>query len=458
MTLPRVSAGADPDTIAQTSCSAWEALFSRSQLSAPGRETRLRRFARILELYRTRAGRLPHIVKVTGTSGKGSVCAMLESIFLRDGKRVCTFTSPHLVSERERIRLCGDVVSSDVWDQAAAWVLAFVDEVLAVYGQETQPSFFETVLLLALEISRTHAVDILLLEVAVGGYHDVVSLFSSELAVITTVGLDHKLELGSTIEEIAADKAGIASSGSTLILGPAIQGKALDVILGDTAPRNVNIVQADSARLTVLASTRSGSRVQIGGLEVTVPLPGHFQLDNFATAVSLFESAVELGWAGNWNSIAGVSNARWPARLELVQLSPQAPAWLIDAGHNTLAFGEIRKYVEEFYSHSRVALVFGASELEKANEGLAILSPVATRIFLATGFHRSAVSSIHELQVGSEVLEKLTFVASPDDAFLLVDDGEAPFDLVVVTGSVFLVGFWKEWSGRERPSREVAGL
>jgi len=406
----------------QEEASSWRVLLDRAQSVSSGRKVRLERFARILELYRSRTAHLPSIVKVTGTSGKGSVCAILESMFLRDGKRVCTFTSPHLVTERERIRLNGKVVSSELWEHAATNARPFFDEILAILGNDCQPSFFETVLLLALNISQANEVDILLLEVAVGGYNDVVSLFSSPLSAITTVGIDHQLELGDTVSEIAADKVGIASAGSTLVLGPSIQGEARSVIL---------------------AYTNSGSQVQVGDVQFRLPLPGRFQLDNLATALSLLESAVLLGWANNLNSVSGASQTHWPARLELVRTHPLGPYWLIDAGHNPLAYREIRTYITEFYPTSKVALVFGASELDKASEGLTILSPAFDAIFVTTGFYRSAVNSINDLHNAKAILDKLTFVRNPLEAFRLALECKEPFDLIVVTGSVFLVGHWK---------------
>jgi len=427
----------------QEEASSWRVLLDRAQSVSSGRKVRLERFARILELYRSRTAHLPSIVKVTGTSGKGSVCAILESMFLRDGKRVCTFTSPHLVTERERIRLNGKVVSSELWEHAATNARPFFDEILAILGNDCQPSFFETVLLLALNISQANEVDILLLEVAVGGYNDVVSLFSSPLSAITTVGIDHQLELGDTVSEIAADKVGIASAGSTLVLGPSIQGEARSVILLDAAQREVKVVQADRSRITPLAYTNSGSQVQVGDVQFRLPLPGRFQLDNLATALSLLESAVLLGWANNLNSVSGASQTHWPARLELVRTHPLGPYWLIDAGHNPLAYREIRTYITEFYPTSKVALVFGASELDKASEGLTILSPAFDAIFVTTGFYRSAVNSINDLHNAKAILDKLTFVRNPLEAFRLALECKEPFDLIVVTGSVFLVGHWK---------------
>lgn len=416
-------------------------LLSRATSAQPGRRNRLARFFRILDLYQSDFGRLPKTIKITGTSGKGSVCAILESILLKDGSRVCTFTSPHLTSPNERIRLNGSVISNEAFDSAAEEAKPFFDEIINVLGKESQPSFFETMLLLALHISRTASVNILLLEVAVGGYNDVVSLFSSPLSAITTIDLDHLNELGNCVEEIAADKAGIASSGSTLVLGPSVVDPAKSIIFTDVNRRGVEIVQADRSRIVSLDNTRSGFEVQVGNLRLKFPLPGAFQLDNLATAITLFESARSLGWAHAWSSIAGASRAHWPARLEFVSGPPD---WLLDAAHNPLAFVELRKYLEEYYPSSKIALVFGASEKDKAIEGLQLLAPLFTTIFFTGGFYRSAIHALDELYLSPSLAGKTVFASSPLEALHLVRSHDYQFDLTVVTGSIFLVGCWKD--------------
>jgi dihydrofolate synthase/folylpolyglutamate synthase len=432
--------------------SAWNRLLGEAAAARPGRRNRLARFSRILNLYQSKFGPVANTIKITGTSGKGSVCALLEAMFLRDGKKVCTFTSPHLVTPCERIRLNGRAVSEEIWNDAAAKALPFIREIVTTLGEACQPSFFETVLLLALQISRSASVDLLILEVAVGGYNDVVALFPSPLAAITTVGLDHREELGASIADIAADKAGIASNGSTLVLGPAIGAEAQCVILADGTRRGVAIVRPDQTRIARLESSQFGFKVRVGGQQFRLSLPGAFQIDNLATAVALFDASIALGWAHSQSSIAGASDAHWPARLELI---PGAPNWLLDAGHNSLAFGELRKYLEEYYADARIAFVFGASEKDKANDGLRIFSPIAAKIFLTSGFYRSAIGTIEELHLPASVTAKITFSRSPVQSLDLVHSSEGQFDLVVVTGSIFLVGCWRELSTNQSSQTQL---
>ena len=420
---------------------AWNLLLDRSAAVRSGRRIRLTRFSRILALYQSDFGSVPKTIKVTGTSGKGSLCAILESMFLRDGSRVLTFTSPHLIRPNERIRLDGLAISNEALNNASEQAMPFFDKVLDILGDEFQPSFFETMLLLALHIARACSVDLVLLEVAVGGYNDVVSLFPSPLAVITTVGLDHRNELGENIQEIAVDKAGIASSGSSLVLGPSVADSAMFAIFGDVLRRGIEVVQADRGRINIRKAGSYGFEIQVGDLCFKFPLPGEFQLDNLATAIAVFESARTIGWARSWASIAGASQAHLPARLEFI---PGSPPYLLDTAHNSLAFLQLLNHLKKYYTTPKIALVFGASELSKVEEGLQILSPVADVIFLTSGFYRSAIGASKEVPFASLSTEKTRFFKTPSEAHHALSADAHYFDLAVVTGSIFLVGAWKE--------------
>lgn len=171
-------------------------------------------------------GPLPTTVKLTGTSGKGSVAAMLEAMLIADGLRVGTFTSPHLYDVTERIRLSGKNISPQALERFETESIAFFRAVQDALGPDRQPSFFEKFLILAFQAFAHHRVDVAIIEAGKGGYFDVVSQLSGAFAAITSVGFDHIDELGSTLEAIAHDKAGIASDHAHLVLGPNIQGEA----------------------------------------------------------------------------------------------------------------------------------------------------------------------------------------------------------------------------------------
>jgi dihydrofolate synthase/folylpolyglutamate synthase len=162
-------------------------------------------------------------------------------------------------------------------------------------------------------------------------------------------------------------------------------------------------------------------------------------LDNLATAITLFEAALALGWTHDWSSIAGVSQATWPARMQLIHGTPQT---LLDAAHNPLAFDALRDHLESCYRDRRVVLVFGTSDKEKAYRGIDLFAPIVDHIVLTSGFYRSVVAGLYELPLAPHLLAKITFAPSPLRAFEFIRSKSLDFDLVVVTGSIFLVGDW----------------
>jgi dihydrofolate synthase/folylpolyglutamate synthase len=416
--------------------SAWEQLHRRTSGSRPGREVRRARFQKLLAAWVRESGPLPRVVKITGTAGKGSVCAQLEAMLLRDGQSVCTFTSPHLFQVVERIRIGGVPIPETLLESAARECLPFFDRIEA----QDFPSLFETLLILALHLCRRQNVDLAILEVAIGGSNDVVSLIPGPLAAITSIGLDHWEELGPELEDIARDKAGIASAGSTIVLGPGIPEGPRRVILESSQPQRVTVVPAPRESLTVMESNDRGTEIRFRNLSLRLPLAGDFQADNFAVAAGLFERLLALGWARDRLSLAGAEKAYWPGRLEYV---PGTPPVLLDAAHNELAFEALRRHLDRTHASAGVNLVFGASEPAKLTRGIEILGPRMKRIAVATGFYRSVAATARELaSIPSELRSKIQRFSRPRPAFEAMRGGPAggDCDLVVVAGSIYLLG------------------
>ncbi len=271
--------------------------------SSPERRVgRRARFEAIWSLYQETYGAVTAVVKVTGTAGKGSVCAMLEAALVRDGKQTGVFTSPHLVSPAERIRLNAvDVLEADL-DETATAMAPFFYLIESRLGATCRPSFFEVLLLIAMRLFSDRKVAAAILETGVGGYNDVVSLIPGQFSCITAIGLDHVDELGSTVERVAADKAGIASENSTMVLGSAIPAGAVHAIEQDAASRGVRLVHA-------LVHGRSRSfgfqghevwwETSAGPVEFKLPLAGNFQIDNLATVATLLDCMHRAGMVAN---------------------------------------------------------------------------------------------------------------------------------------------------------------
>ena len=190
---------------------------------------------------------LPHapcrFVHVAGTNGKGSVAAMVEAMLGASGVRTGLFTSPHLVRPHERIRIAGHDIAGNALDRHLFAVRAAIDRGLASHTLSSHPSFFEVITATALAAFAEARVDAVVLEVGLGGRLDATNAIDAETGAVVSLGLDHTSVLGSTIEEIAAEKAGIVKPGMTLVSG-VTQQAAIDVVRDACAERGSTFVEA----------------------------------------------------------------------------------------------------------------------------------------------------------------------------------------------------------------------
>ena len=250
------------------------------------------------------------VAHVAGTNGKGSTCAMVESMARAAGKKTGLYTSPHLCRFAERIRIDG----APITDEELASVL---ERALAI-GPDL--SFFETATLAAFLAFRDHAVDLAVIEVGIGGRLDATNVVPPpRVSAITRVAFDHMDRLGNTLEEIAREKAGIAKSGVPIVLGPMapeVRAAALDVALAAGA---LPIVLGDDPD----AVTRDA--IEMG-------LRGAYQHDNARIASRI---ARELG-INDAARREGLAATRWPGRFEHIEVTsgPLRGTWILDGAHN----------------------------------------------------------------------------------------------------------------------------
>ena len=358
------------------------------------------------------------VVHIAGTNGKGSTCAMVESIARAGGKKTGLYTSPHLCRFAERIRIDGEPIT----DEGLADVL----ERALDLGPDL--SFFETATLAAFLAFRDHAVDLAIIEVGIGGRLDATNVVRAErLAVgaITRVALDHMDLLGDTLEAIAREKAGIAKGGRPLVLGPMppdVRAAALEVALAAGA---LPIVMGEDPD----AVTRDA---------LDVGLRGTYQHDNARIA---WRIARELGLPEAARR-EGLARTSWPGRFEHVELAsgPLRGAWILDGAHNpdgaralVLALAD-----DEAKAKGRSApgvIVFGALADKQWREMLDELGVVpCPRVYVAPRGRLATDPSHLAAHAPGHVAASLP--AALAHARSLV----APSSPVVVCGSLYLVG------------------
>ncbi|WP_437596521.1 bifunctional folylpolyglutamate synthase/dihydrofolate synthase [Sorangium sp. So ce590] len=377
-------------------------------------------------------------VHVAGTNGKGSVCAMVESVARAAGLRTGLYTSPHLSRFAERIRIGGDAIGDAALERALAAALERVPSPL---------TFFEALTVAAFVAFRDADVDLAILEVGLGGRLDATNVIAAPLCTaITSIAFDHVALLGPTLADIAREKAGILKPGAPVVLGPldpeadaAIEAVAQAIGAG---PR-LRVTRAErGGRAGEIAVGRAGpgaraTRVAGPGrraIEVELGLRGAHQAENAGVACG-------IAWrlAGRWPEIEralpeGLAAARWPGRLERIDAG--AAQVLLDGAHNPHGARALAAWLdEEGPGAARTALVFGAMGDKGWGEMLQTLAPRAQRRFYATPQGRAAapLDALRDIAPGEPI-------GDPRAAVARAIEVAGPGGLVVVAGSIYLVG------------------
>lgn len=343
-------------------------------------------------------------VHVAGTNGKGSVCAMIERGLREAGYRTGLYTSPHLVSPTERIRINGEPVSEE------AFARAFNTVHTAVAGFEQHPSYFETVTAMAMLIFAEERCDWVVLEVGLGGRLDATNVVTPELCVITPVSLDHQEHLGDTVAKIAFEKAGILKNG-------------VPAVISKQQPDAMTVIRDRAMKLDVPLIETAGHTP----LNIAPPLAGKHQIDNTLTAVVALEA---LGLAGDVIE-RGVSATVWPGRLERVRTAPDL---YLDGAHNVAGAQALAEFIRDIRGERRVWMVFGVMRDKNVAEMSEALFPLADVLILTTP------ASDRARAVDAIPAPPGTRFANSVEAALDELRAAGPDDIIFITGSLFLVG------------------
>ncbi|MFN8776485.1 MAG: bifunctional folylpolyglutamate synthase/dihydrofolate synthase [Flavobacteriales bacterium] len=353
-------------------------------------------------------------VHVAGTNGKGSVSHLVASVLQEAGYRTGLHTSPHLVDFRERIRLNGALIRRE---DVVEFVTRYRDQWEAI-----QPSFFELSVAMAFWYYARQGADIVVLETGLGGRLDSTNIIQPDIAVITTIGLDHMNLLGDTVELIAAEKAGIIKKGIPVVLG-AIADPARAVILA----------RADEVGATVMDAREAINRIP------PVPLAGHYQLENAATALRAVEALRTQGWSVSYAAIAAgfdgvVRNTGLRGRWQVIR---QSPMLVCDVGHNEDGLRAVMTQVAK-QSFSRLHIVLGVVNDKAIERMLALLPPGAAYYFCKADIPRGLDAGLLADKAAATGLSGRVYSCVTDACGAALNEA-GPDDLVLVTGSFFTV-------------------
>jgi dihydrofolate synthase/folylpolyglutamate synthase len=354
---------------------------------------------------------------------------MIEAALRKSGSRTGLFTSPHLVEPTERIRINGVPVSAERFTWAFDIVHRCAEELIRRGVLEFHPTYFETVTAMAFVLFRDEAVDSIVLEVGLGGRLDATNVVNPALTVITPVDFDHEAYLGKSLESIAGEKAGILKPGVPAII--ARQRSAADVtIAARAADLGVTIQRTTDWRVEDLELTRWGSRFTACGprkFSIRCPLAGEHQVENALAAVLALHT---LGVPAEAIE-QGIETAQWPGRLEKISGKPEI---LLDGAHNPAGTRALAAHLRLFFADRNITLIYGAMRDKALEESADVLFPIAHAVILTAPNQPRAVHPEALQEICPH--PRLRIAPRLADALGLIVDA----DLVVITGSLFLVG------------------
>ena len=295
-------------------------------------------------------------VHVAGTNGKGSTTTMLSNILQAAGYRTGLFISPYVDDFRERMQVNGEMIPRAALCEEVERLLPAI-EAIREQGH-THPTEFGIVTALALNWFARAGCDIVALEVGLGGSQDCTNVIDApEAAVLTPISLDHTKQLGSTISAIAGVKCGIIKPGSDIVTCYDQDPAALEVIRRTCAEKGTPLHIPDKSGVDLLRSDITGSTVDYGGTELTVPMAGAHQIQNMLTAYTAAKVLQQRGWNISDEDIRrGIASTRFPGRLEIIRRQPLV---LLDGGHNMACADAVARALDEHLSGRRIITVMG---------------------------------------------------------------------------------------------------
>jgi dihydrofolate synthase / folylpolyglutamate synthase len=360
-------------------------------------------------------------IHVAGTNGKGSTCAMLEAIYRAAGLRTGLFTSPHLVSFSERVQ----VERQPIPRPDVIRLVERARDRLEHFPTDHHPTFFEVLVVLALEYFVEQQCDLIIWETGMGGRLDATNIVTPLASVVTNIQFDHQKWLGSTRAQIAAEKGGIIKS-RVPVLTATDEPDALEVI--------TDIARAQQAPLTVVNRLHPAF-IRASGISLT--LPGEHQQFNAALAlatVALLEPRIAVT---DDQIRAGLGHVHWPGRLQLVTL-PNGHRLLLDGAHNLAGAASLEQALARHFPEARLTLILGILDDKDWSHMGGVLAPLAQRIYCVP-VRSERTASPAELAAScrqSNPRAEVRVCASVQQA-LEQSAGEA---FTLVAGSLYLVG------------------
>lgn len=382
------------------------------------------------------------IIHVAGTNGKGSVCALLDSILRSAGYKVGLYTSPHLVRFNERIRVDGHCIEDDELGVLVAEIERLASAVEVKLRRE--PTFFECATAMALKYFRQQGVQIAILETGMGGRLDATNVATPLMSLITRISMEHTMYLGSDIESIAFEKCGIIKQERPVVCGM-MDERPLNVVRRIARERRATLVEASgNVSVRMISQDFFGQKVEVetgttsfGTMQI--PLTGRHQLENLATAVAAIEVFGRIiGTNIREEDVrTGVLNVNWPGRCQVLSIDPP---FILDGAHNPGAAEALAETLRQVLKEKPIGLVLGMCSDKDMRSFLKPFSKLVKKLWAVPIKSDRSVPTAQIISAGKGmgwgVSETTLAMALSEAESWARENGGA----VCVTGSLFLVG------------------
>jgi dihydrofolate synthase / folylpolyglutamate synthase len=384
------------------------------------------------------------VVHIAGTNGKGSVTAMVDAAVRAAGYRTGRYTSPHLMDLAERFVIDGVPVDAQRMSLAAAHLRDVVSALHDDGRLPAPPTFFEATTAMAMMLFRDAGVDIATFEVGLGGRLDATNVLSPTVTAITSIGHDHMQYLGTTLSEIAKEKAGIIKRGVPVVVG-ALAPEPFDVV-ADAAREKaapMHVAQAESQLADEGPESGRGHRIRLRTMRrdygaITLALAGAHQVNNALVSIHVLESLEAAGVSISPESVRhGLETVRWPGRLDRRRLADGREV-LLDAAHNPEGAQALAAYLSSEIRDA-LPLVFGAMRDKDVTDMLRTLAPYTRALVLTRAQTARAAEPADLASVAHEVGMSVPVIVEPDIAAAL-DAAWRIAPRIAVAGSIFLLG------------------
>lgn len=399
----------------------------------------LARMSRFLELIGNPQNNF-NSIHVAGTKGKGSICAMLNSILMCAGYKTGFYSSPHMVDFNERIRVGNTLISH-------AEIVAYVDQSKPFISLVEHLTTFEISTALAFKFFSDKKVDFAMIEVGLGGRFDATNVITPLVSVISTISFDHTAILGNTLSKIAFEKAGIIKMGVPVVSSPQ-KKTALKVIQRIAEEKDAPLIDAQKQfPLMAFSENLERQRFSINSGSnpiklINLPLLGAHQLENAGTAFAVIQELRKQGFEISDQAVRdGFANVQWPGRFEVIQ---REPLMIIDGAHNPESFRRLAETIKHLLPDRKVVFVFGVSEDKNVKSMLKIIQPLVEHLIITQSEHPRALG-IYEIQAIANLLE------IPNAAYSEVGQARDAAErfagkngVIIAAGSIFIAGAFRQ--------------